>query len=156
RRGEEGRRARAHGDAHALPRGGEVVPPLALDLTPALRDAYLRKVAHGPTGDPFEASFHVMRRVLSPREGERDRLYGLRFRGVRAALGEAVRWDRDAAKWVSAKADWLAALARRDMEPPIVGIATLGGGETIERLAKGAAEAVWMRGSPDALREIAD
>lgn len=125
--------------------------PLALDLTPALRDAYLRKIAHGPGGEPFEVSFHVLRRVLSPREGERDRLYGLRFRGVRAIAGEAVRWDRDDARWVPAKFDWLGALARGDLEPPIVGIATLGGGETYERLLKGAAEAHWLCGSPGEL-----
>jgi hypothetical protein len=133
--------------AAPAPRGGQV----ALDLTPALKDAYLRKVAHGPGGEPFEASFHVLRIALGSRQREADRLYGLRFGGVRGVAGEATRWDRDAAKFVSARFDWLGALARGDLEPPIIGAATLGGADTIERLGKAADEAVWLRGDPGAI-----
>ena len=125
--------------------------PLTIDLTPALRDAYLRKIALGPGGEPLEAAFHVLRRVLGPREREADRLYGLRFRGVRGAAVESVRWDRDAATFVEARVDWLSALSRRDMEPPIMATATVGGDETLERWAKAAEKALWVAGTPGAV-----
>jgi hypothetical protein len=127
------------------------VAPLAIDLSPALRDAYLRKVSAGPGGEPVEVAFHVLRRVLAPGEREADRLYGLRFRNVRGAAAEAVRWDREQARWVSVPSDWPNALRRRQMEPPIVGTAAAGAPETFERLARAAEKAIWIAGSPSAL-----
>lgn len=121
---------------------------IEIDLTPVLRDAYLRKVGTGPRGEPVELGFHVLRRVLGPRHREADRLFGLRFSGVRGAAVESVRWERDAGKWVDARADWTQALARREMEPPIIATATIGGAETLERLGKAADQALWLSGSP--------
>ncbi len=125
--------------------------PTAIDLTPALRDAYLRQVVAAPEGDPIELGFHVLRLALGPRGREADRLYGLRFRRVRGALAEAVRWDRERARWVEVPSDWPHALRRRDMEPPIVGTATVGAAETLERLDRAADKALWLAGSPAVL-----
>jgi hypothetical protein len=119
-----------------------------LDLGPALKDAYLRKTAFGKNCETVELTFHVMRRHLAPREKDADRIYGFRFRGVRALAQEAVRWDRDAGKWVHAKLDWLGALARDQMERPIIGNAFLNAPATLERWTKAAENALWLRGQP--------
>ena len=119
-----------------------------LDLAPALKDAYLRKTAFGKACETVELTFHVMRRHLAPREKEADRVYGFRFRGVRALATEAVRWDRDAGKWVQAKIDWLGALARDQMERPIIGVSLLNSPATLERWTKAAEAALWLRGQP--------
>jgi hypothetical protein len=127
------------------------VAPLAIDLTPVLRDAYLRKVAVGAEGERVELAFHVLRRALAPKDREAERLFGVRFRGVRAAAAEAVRWDRDDAKWVAVPSDWPNAVRRGDMEPPIVGTAIVGGPDTLERLLEAAEKCFWLSGSPATL-----
>lgn len=127
-----------------------------LDLAPALQDAYLRKAAFGKGCETVELTFHVMRRHLAPREKDADRVYGFRFRGVRALAQEAVRWDRDAAKWVHAKIDWLGALARDQMERPIIGTSLLDSPATLERWAKAAEGALWLRGQPANLDVASD
>jgi hypothetical protein len=119
-----------------------------LDLGPALKDAWLRKAAFARGCETVELTIHVLRRALGSREREQDRVVGLRFRGVRGLATEAVRWDRDAAKWVSAKADWLGALARDAIDRPIVGIALVNQDATLERWRKGAEGALWLRGQP--------
>src|SRR4051794_17675472 len=111
-------------------------PREATDLAPTLKDAYLRKVAFGPACETVELSFHVLRRALGSRETDRDRLLGLRFKGVRALATEAVRWDRDAAKWVAAKLDWLGALGRSQLEHPIIGTIQLDSPASFERWTK--------------------
>ena len=126
----------------------ERIERVALDLAPSLKDAYLFKVAFSRGLDTVELSFHVVRRALGSREREQDRIAGFRFRGVRALATEALRWDRDAAKWVPAKADWLGALAHDQMERPIVGTALAGSDETLERWRRSAQSALWLRGQP--------
>jgi hypothetical protein len=126
-------------------------PPLVLDLTSVAKDATLRRVTLGPGGEPLEVSLLVMRRHLGPRESEKDRLYGLRFRGLRGVAAEALRWDRDDGRWVSARADWVGALEKREMEPPIIGAAAFGAPEALERLDKAAETLVWRAGTPDAI-----
>ncbi|HVY62930.1 MAG TPA: hypothetical protein VHF22_14830 [Planctomycetota bacterium] len=119
-----------------------------VDLVPALKDAYLRKVAFTKGCETVELTFHVLRRALGSREREQDRVAGFRFRGVRGLATEALRWDRDAAKWVQAKVDWLGALARDQMERPIVNGASVGLDVTLERWRKAAESALWLRGQP--------
>ncbi len=122
----------------------------ALDLSPFLRDGYLRKAIHGPEKDPLELLFHVLRVVVTGRRtGPRDRLYGLRFEGVAGVGIEAVRWHRDAATFVPVRSDWLSALTREEMEPVIVGTAALGDPEAIGRLAQAGDRALWLTGGPD-------
>lgn len=122
-----------------------------IDLAPALKDSYLRKAAFGEGCETVELTFQVLRRALGSRERDQDRIVGFRFRGVSGLATEAVRWDRDAAKWVEAKVDWLGAIAHEQMERPIVGVALLGGAETLERWRKAADGALWLRGRPDDL-----
>lgn len=118
------------------------------DLGAALKDAYLRKAAFGRGCETLELTFHVQRRALGPREREADRICGFRFRDVRALATEAMRWERDAAKWVAAKVDWLGALARDALERPIVGTVLLGDPSTLERWRKAQEDALWLRGQP--------
>lgn len=120
----------------------------AFDLDTALKDAWLRKAAFGRGFETVELTFHLLRRALGARESERDRMVGFRFREVRSLATEAVRWDRDAAKWVHAWADWLQELGRERMERPIVGTALLGGEVTLERWRRAAEKALWLRGQP--------
>lgn len=119
-----------------------------LDLSPALKDGYLRKVAFTKGCETAELTFHVVRRALGSRESEAERTAGFRFRGVRGLATEALRWDRDAAKWVPAKVDWLGALARDAMERPIVGGASVDQDATLERWRKAAEQTLWLRGQP--------
>jgi len=126
-------------------------PREPVDLAPSLRDAYLTKVAFGKGCETLELTLHVLRRALGSRESERDRVVGLRLRGVRALASEAVRWDMDAAKWVAAKVDWLGALARDQMERPIVGTAQLDSPASRQRWEKSAPEMLWLKGSPEVL-----
>jgi hypothetical protein len=119
-----------------------------VDLVPALKDAYLRKVAFSKGCETVELTFHVLRRALGSREREQDRIAGFRFRGVRGLATEALRWDRDAARWVQAKVDWLGALARDQMERPIVGSASVNLDATLERWRKAAETTLWLRGQP--------
>lgn len=150
----------------------------ARDLAPALKDAYLRKAASSRGYETVELTFHVLRRALGRQERDADRILGFRFRGVRSVATEALRWDRDAAKWGPAKVDWLGALARDPggpggsagatgagagpIERPIVNTATLesedlprepdeGGGRAdriLDRWRKAAESALWLRGQP--------
>jgi hypothetical protein len=123
----------------------------AVDLAPALKDAYLRKAAFGRSCETVELTFHVLRRALGSREREPDRVAGFRFRDVHGVATEAVRWDRDAAKWVAAKVDWLGAVARDQMERPIIGTAVIGGSATLERWRAAAENLLWLRGKPEDL-----
>ncbi len=122
---------------------------MTIDLAPALKDAYLRKAAFTRGCETVELTFHVLRRALGSREREADRTLGFRFGGVRALAVEAVRWDRDAAKWLAAKVDWLGALGQGQLdERPIVSGAFLDGDAVLERWRKAAETALWLRGQP--------
>jgi hypothetical protein len=123
----------------------------AIDLAPALKDAYLRKAAFGKDCETVELTFHVLRRALGSRERDQDRVAGFRFRAVRGLATEAVRWDREKAKWAAVKADWLGALAGGHMERPIVGTALASTEQTLERWKKAAENALWLRGRPGLL-----
>lgn len=123
----------------------------ATDLAPTLKDAYLRKAAFGRGCETVELTFHVLRRAIGPRESDRDRLLGFRFKEVRGIGTEAVRWDRDAARWVAAKMDWLGALGRDQLEHPIVGTILLDSPASFERWTKSAPDMLWLRGKPEDL-----
>jgi hypothetical protein len=117
------------------------------DLTTALKDSYLRRVALGPGGEPAELGFHRMRLVLEPGAPEVDRVVGLRFRGVVALASQAHRFDVDDETWLPDPADWLSGLAHEDAMPPIVSSAVVGSGETLERMQAAAEDLLWRVGS---------
>ncbi len=117
------------------------------DLTSALKDSYLRRVAFGPDGEPVELGFHRMRFVLDPGAPEVDRVVGLRFRGVVALASQAHRFDQEDETWVPESSDWLSGLAHEGGMPPILSSAVIGCGETLERMHSAAKDLLWRVGS---------
>lgn len=137
------------GAAGGADAGGRARARDPLDLGVAFKDATLRKAAFGRACETVELTLRLLRRAIGARETERDRVAGLRFKGVRGLATEAVRWDRDAARWAPAKVDWLGALGRDAIEPPIVGGAHLDSPATLERWAKAAPDLLYLRGRPE-------
>ncbi len=119
-----------------------------LDLTPALRDGYLRRLALGPGGEPAELWIHRLRCVLEPGASEQTRVLALRLEGVAALVTLAVRVDAEEGGWNTDERDWVGALRTGAMLPPVLESCTIDAGlerrayEWIER------DGTWWVGDP--------
>lgn len=138
------------GSAESAKRSWAEVP--SRDLTPALCDAYLRRVQVGERGRAVEVGLHRLRVYVGEGGEERDRVIGLRFRDVVAVAAQAYRLEGEGegeeATWAPDRTDWVMGLAHEGAMPPVVRTAVLGSGESMKRLADVADDLLWHVGSP--------
>jgi hypothetical protein len=121
------------------------------DLTAALKDGYLRRVATGPQAEPTELWVHRQRCALPAGAPERERVVAIRLRRVRALVVEALAFDSVEGAWAPSDVDWPAWLERELMHPPVVEACTVDAGLEPLATARLDREGLWLAGAPGAL-----